>query len=446
MNRHTSSSTWWTTLPWWHRALALLWSVVALTLCWELAGQADSVVVQAQNTYLTISLLTFEAMRVLVNNLTFTRMVNRNYDGKFGVEGAKIGDTVNVRRPPRYVGRTGAGLSVENAEETSVPVTLNVQFGVDLNFTTRDLTLSIENFSDRFLKPAVATIANRIDFDGLELYRTIYNTVGTPGTVPNALITYLDAGTRMNEEAAPNDGMRYICMSPNMQGTIVDALKGLFQQAAAIGEQYREGMMGRVVGFDWYMDQNVRTHTTDAYAGTPLVNGAGQSGTTLVTDGWTSGASTLNRGDVITVADVNGVNPQSRESTGSLRQFVVTTQISDTAGAKSILISPSIVVSGSGQTVDALPLNNAVITVVGAASTQSPTGLAFHRDAFCLAMADLYVPRGTDMAARTSDEQLGLSIRLVRDYNIETDQTPTRLDVLFGWATLRPELAVRIQS
>ena len=438
--------TWWTQLPWWRRALSLtVWICVAVVAAVAWTPTLSGVSYSA-NTLLTISLITAEAMRVLVNNLTATRLINRNYDDKFAVEGAKVGTTVNVRKPPRYVGRTGQALSVEDAEETQVPVTLTTQFGVDLNFSTADLTLSIDNFSDRFIKPAVATIANKVDYDVLQLYSTVSNSVGTPATVPNAILTYLQAGRALNNEAAPKDGMRSMVISPDMEATIVDALKGLFHQSAGIAEQYREGEMGRVVGFDWFMDQNVATHTVGAFAGTPLVDGASQSGTSLVTDGWTSGSSTLNAGDIFTIADVLAVNPQSRQSTGLVRQFRVVTQISDTSGAKTITIAPGIVASGQGQTVDALPANNAAITVVGAASAVSPQGMAFHRDAFCLAMADLYVPKGTDMAARISDPDLGLSIRLVRDYDINLDRTPTRLDVLYGVATLRSELACRVQS
>ena len=207
--------------------------------------------------------------------------------------------------------------------------------------------------------------------------------------------------------------------------------------------------MGTAVGFEWYMDQNVNTHTVGPLGGTPLVNGSTATGaTTLVTDGWTaSAAARLKKGDIFTIAGVNHVNPQSRQSTGTLQQFVVTADVSsDGSGNLTAAISPAIKTTTAFQTVDALPADNAAITVLGAASTQSPTGLAHHKDAFTLAMADLPLPKGTDMAARVSDDQLGMSIRLVRDYDITNDKFPCRLDVLYGWATLRPELACRIQA
>lgn len=398
------------------------------------------------NTNLTISMITREALRILENNLTFTKGVRREYDSKFAIEGAKIGDTLNVRKPARYEGRTGAALSVEDHTETSVPLQLDTQFGVDVNFTSKELALDIDDFSDRILKPALATVANKIDRDGLALYKDVYNSVGTPGTTPTALKTYLQAGAKMDFEAVPRDGMRSVCIAPNEQVEIVDALKGLFQSSEQIKSQYEKGNMGMAGGFKWSMDQNINTHTVGTYAGTPLVNGASQTGASLVTDGWSSGASTLNAGDIFTIAGVFAVNPQSRQSTGQLRQFVVTSTISDTSGAKTIAISPSIVTSGAFQTVNASPADNAAITVLGAADTLSPANLAFHRDAFTFACADLPLPQGVDMAARVSDNQLGMSVRMVRAYDINNDKFPCRLDILYGWKTLYPELACRVQG
>jgi hypothetical protein len=400
------------------------------------------------NTLLTISMITREALRVLENSLTFTKGVNRQYDSKFGVEGAKIGTVLNVRKPPRYVGRTGTNISVEDATETQVAVTLDTQFGVDLSFTSESLALKIDDFSERFITPAVATIANKIDNSGLALYKEIYSSVGTPATTPNALLTYLQAGVKLDDNCCPMDGQRSVVITPLMQATMVDALKGLFQQSSAIASQYRKGQMGTAAGFDWFMDQNCNTHTTGVFttSATPLVNGASQTGASLITDGWNSGSSTVTAGDIFTIAGVNHVNPQSRESTGTLQQFVCTAAGTSSGGALTLAISPSIATSGGSQTVDAGPADNAALTFLGAESTQSPQGLAHHKDAFTLAMADLPLPQGTDMAARVSDDQLGMSIRLIRDYDISTDKFPCRLDVLFGWATLRPELACRVQA
>ena len=402
------------------------------------------------NTLLTISMITREALRVLENNLTFTKQVNRQYDDRFGVEGAQIGTVLNVRKPPRYVGRTGTAISIEDATETQVSVTLDTQFGVDITFTSEDLALKISDFSKRFISPAVATIANKIDNAGMALYTSVYNSVGVPGTPgPTTLLAYLNAGVALDNDSAPMDGQRSICITPSQQAQIVNALKGLFQQSSAISSQYARGQMGTAVGFDWYMDQNCNTHTTGTFTtgSTPLVKGAAQTGASLITDGWAASTAVILKGDVFTIADVNHVNPQSLASTASAQQFVATANgTSDGSGNLTVSISPSITTGTGFQTVDASPADNAAITMVGTEAKQSPQGLAFHKDAFTLAMADLPVPQGTDMAARVSDDQLGMSIRLIRDYDITTDKFPCRLDVLFGWAALRPELACRIQG
>jgi hypothetical protein len=400
------------------------------------------------NTLLTISMITRESARVLVNNLGFAKKVNREYDDQFAVKGAKIGNTLNIRKPPRYIGRTGDALAIEDATETSVPLVLTTKFGVDLAFSVTDLVLSIDDFSKRFINPAVAKIANKIDFDGTLLYQTVYNTIGTPGAVPNQALTYLQVNQRLSEEACPFES-RNICITPAMNATIVDALKGLFQASDKIREQYNKGMMGEGLGYEgWYLDQNLRTHTVGPLGGSPVVNGAGQTGSNLVTNGWTAAASNrLKKGDVFTVAGVNAVNPQNQQDTGVLRQFVVTADVnSDGAGNATIPISPAITVAGPFATVTSSPANAAAISVLGAAGTKSPQGLAFHADAFTLGMADLLLPRGVHGADRVSDKQLGVSVRLVEAYDINQDRLPCRTDVLYGFAPVYPELACRLAS
>lgn len=392
-------------------------------------------------------------MRVLVNSLTFTPRISREYDDYYGMTGAKIGAVLNVRKPPRYLGRTGQGLQVEDATETIVPLVLTTQRGVDISFTSQDLTLSIDDFTKRFLKPALANVANGIDFDGLNQYLNVYNEIGTPGTVPNTALTYLQAGARLDDEAAPRDDERYIVISPNMQATIVNALTNLFNPTGKISSQYEKGLMSSgTLGFDWYMDQNVRTQLVGPLGGSPVINGANQTGNSIITNGWTAAAAKrLSKGDVITLAGSFAVNPQNKQSTGALRQFVVTADVSsDGAGNATIPISGpgglGVVVTGPFQTVTASPTNGGAVTINGAANTSSPRGLAFHKDAFAFACADLLLPGGVDFAKRAASKELGVSIRLVRAYDINTDRFPCRSDVLYGFATLYPELAVRIAS
>ena len=299
------------------------------------------------NQELTISMITKKSLMVLKNNIVFTQSVDREFDDSFGKDGAKIGDTINIRKPVRYVGRTGPALQVESSIETSVPLQLNTQAGVDISFSSKDLKLNIDQFSERYIVPAIAAIANRVDRDGLILAKnTVGNAVGTPGTPPSALLTYLNAGIKMDFEGCPRDGQRKIVIDPVAQGSTVDALKGLFNSQDKISSQYTKGEMGRdVAGFDWAMDQNVVQHTNGVFGGTPTVNLAGQTGSTLNTTGWTPNTiGLLRQGDIFTVANVYSVNPQNRQTTGQLRQFVVTQAVnSDSSGNASIQISPAIV-------------------------------------------------------------------------------------------------------
>lgn len=402
------------------------------------------------NTLLTISMITREALAILENNLKLTGRLSRKYDSKYGIEGAKIGTTLNIRKPSRYVGTTGQALSVEDSTESQVALTLTTQFHVDIQFSSVDLALSIDDFSKRFLRPAIATIANKIDFDSAALYKKVYNNVGTPATVPTQLVTYLQGGQKLDEEACPMDGQRTIVMTPAMQVQIVNALTGLFQSATAIAKQYMTGHMGTAIGAEWVMDQNIRTHTYGVRGGTPLVNGASQTGSSLVTDGWTAAIATrVLEGDTFTMTSVNAVNPQNRQNTGDTRDFVVTADTaSDGSGNMTIPISPAITPGSTNQfrTVTASPADDAALTFTGAASADSPQGLYFHPDFATMAMADLPLPDGVDRAARVSDDQLGVSMRMIRAYDINTDNWPCRIDVLYGHQALYPELACRIQS
>jgi len=415
------------------------------------------------NNLLTISKITNEALMVLENELTFTSEVDRNYDDQFAVVGAKIGNTVNVRRPGRFIGTTGPALNVEDFNETSVPVTLSTQFHVDTQFTTADLALSLDMFSDRVLKPAVAAIVNKIDRDGLVMAKNnTANIVGTAGTPPTGLITYLTAGAYLDSEGAPRDGRRSVTIEPFTSATIVDSLKGLFVPQEAIGEQYRKGLMGRdSAGVNWKMDQNVVSQQFGAWtggtAGSITVNGSNQG----LASGWAqtstinitaTAAGALNQGDVITFAGVYAVNPQNRQAYGNnkLRNFVVTSAVTLSNGNTSVIVSPALIYGGQFQNVTASPTSGVAVTPfsigVSGSGTYSPQNIMMHRNAFTLAVADLELPEGVHFAGRASDKEIGLSMRVVRQYTINNDSIPTRLDVLYGWAPLYPELACRIAA
>lgn len=405
------------------------------------------------NTFLTIDMITLEALAVLENQLTFSGQVRRKYDSYFAKTGAKIGDTLRVRKPARYLGRTGQGYTPEAITETYVNVALTTQFGVDFEMSSEDLALRIDEFSDRILKPAIARIANKYDDDGLQLYKQLNQFVGAPTVAITTLEQYLNAGAILDEAAAPNDGERVIVLRPSQQVSIVNGLVTYFNPQAEITRQYKKGIMGTAAGFSWYMDQNAPAHTVGTIVGTtPVLNGNVATGATSVaTDGWTSGG--LNEGDIVSFAAVNSVNPQNYRTTGRAKPFVVTAACTVAGGAMTIPISPTIVGPGSPfQNVDALPLDEAAISLFGdttmsdVSADVTPTGLAFHPDFATAVCADLPLPKGTDMAGRKSDDQLGLSIRFIRDYDPTTDQMVNRFDLLYGWAVLRQELAVRICS
>ena len=412
------------------------------------------------NNLLTISKITNEALMVLENELTFTSEVDRNYDDQFAVVGGKIGATVNVRRPGRFVGATGPALSVEDFNETSVPVTLTTQFQVATQFTTQDLALSLDMFSDRVLKPAVATIANKMDRDGLLMAKNnTANIVGTAGTAPTGLITYLTAAAYLDSEGAPRDGRRSCIVEPFTSATIVDSLKGLFVPQEAIGEQYRKGLMGRDSGgMNWKMDQNVQAQTFGSYSSATLscnvttATGfltSGWAQTSTITIGATSAAATLNQGDTFTINGVYAVNPQNRQAYGSgkLRSFVVTSAVSiSSGGTASVTVSPAVITAGQFQNVSVTSTGSQTVNPFNNTGTTSSQNIIMHRNAFTLAVADLELPEGVHFAGRASDKEIGLSMRVVRQYTINNDSIPTRLDVLYGWAPLYPELACRVAS
>ena len=413
------------------------------------------------NNLLTISKITNEALMVLENELTFTSEIDRNYDDQFAVVGAKIGQTVNVRRPGRFIGTTGPALNVEDFNETSVPVTLSTQFHVDTQFTTQDLALSLDMFSDRVLKPAVAAIANKIDRDGLVMAKNnTANIVGTAGTPPTGLITYLTAGAYLDAEGAPRDGRRSCIVEPFTAATIVDSLKGLFVPQEAIGEQYRKGLMGRdTAGMNWKLDQNVVSQTFGSYSTATLACNT-STATGFLTSGWassstialtaTTATASLQQGDVITIANVYAVNPQNRQAYGSnkLRNFVVTSAVTvATSGTTSVTVSPAVISAGQFQNVYiSATSSTATVTPFNNTGTVSPQNMVMHRNAFTLACCDLELPDGVHFAGRASDKEIGLSMRVVRQYTINNDSIPTRLDVLYGWAPLYPELACRVAA
>lgn len=388
------------------------------------------------NSILTIDMITREALRILHNNLAFAKTVRRDYQDEFAKTGAKIGTVLRIRKPNQFPVVTGAALSATDIAEPSVSLTVATQKHVDVNFTSAELTLSLDDFSKRILNPAMAKLASTIDFDGLTLFNKVYNSVGTPGTTPSTALVWLQAQQKLSELGVPMSP-RFACMNPAANAYLIDGLKGLFHSSGSISSQFRKGLMGsNVLGYDeMLLDQNVNVFTRSAANTAYLVNGASQTGASLIVD---TGATAPSEGEVFTMTGVNSVNPETGQDTGSLAQFVVGT------GATTTLwpISPSITTSGAYKTVTASPADNAAITFVGTASTAYPQNMAYNEEAFTLATVDLEMPEGVDMARRAVYD--GVSLRIVRQYDITNDKFPCRIDVLYGWACVRPEMACRV--
>jgi len=445
-------------------------------------------------------MITNTALPVLSNTCVLTDKFNRQYSDEFARKDAKIGATVNVRRPPRYLGTFGPALNVEPSVETYVPVSLNYQFHVDVQFNTVNMLLDISEFKKRFLEPACAAVGNRIDSDGA--YFAYQNTAlqgGIFGTAPASFKTFSDARATLAFEGAPKNMTPSVVLDPLSMSSMADSLKGLFNPQKQIAENYETGMVAaKTAGFDWFEDQNIPTFTTGAYgSSTPVLAGATAptGGTALLTSGWAasgtfettgwaSATAVVTVGDILQVKGVYPVNPQNRGQYGkSLKQFVVippagyapmsgvaapggpqfapatlangtfnaTTGVytSKSGGALTLYVAECLISGGQFQNCTAAPVSPYTITVNGNASSSvnsiaSPQGLAFYRDAYALAFADLPIPRTAVEASRAFDEELGLSIRIATQYTINNDAEPTRMDVLYGFSSLYRQMGYRI--
>ena len=409
------------------------------------------------NTHVTSSWVLKEVARLLVPNLKFANNVERTYDDKFKAGGAKVGYSVDARLPQRFRVTTGEGFSEQAINDATVRVALTDQLNVGTAWSTADATMIIEDVRKRYVMPAAEAIAADIDNKGFKrMYKKVYHSVGVLGTVPAANMTYLQAGVKLTDMNCPEDG-RVGILDPMMAATIANSNLAFFHPGGAISAAWRKGQIaGEWLGIERvYQSQNAAKHTTGTFtASTPLVNGASQTGSSLITDGWASGATTLKEGDVFTIGGVYSVNPLTYESTGRLQQFRVTADAADTTGAITLSIAPSIITSGQTQTVSNSPADDAVITVFGATSatagtlttTVSPQGLVYHPEAFILAVADLDGDLPGAEVERVSSKKLNVSLRYVRQYSAMTDKKAARIDAMIGWKEFRPELACRVWS
>jgi hypothetical protein len=407
----------------------------------------------------------------LHNTLGFVKSISRDYDGQFARTGAKIGNTINIRLPNRYVVQQGPSITPQATAETSVALTLNRQWVVPMTFSSAELTLSIDEFSNRYIKPAMSKLASAIDLDCYQAAITgffadgvavgggagpVNTTIGTPGTTPgtaggsatgllqyNSPAVYLNAQRILDINAAPRDKSRTICIDPAANAMSVGSLTGLFNPQAVISEQYKSGLMGNGLGADFVMDQNVYTFLagTRAISGVQTMQATWTSGSDFA---MTGGSATMKAGDTFTVASCYHVNPETQQSTGVLAQWVVTADTT-MSGTTTVPISPTPIVAGTGVAngnVNRAPTaSDAIVWTTGATITSSPQNLAFHKDAFVLGTADMELPPGVSAHRESLD---GISMRFLRQYDAMSDFSIYRIDVLGGFAVRRPNLAVRI--
>jgi P22 coat protein - gene protein 5 len=395
------------------------------------------------NSILTIDMITRKALEILENNLVLTRNVNRQYDDSFAVEGAKIGSTLRIRLPDRALVTDGAALQVQDDNEQYTTLSVSTQKHIGVNFTSAELTMQLDDFAERVLKPRISQLASSIDADVANAYKTIGQSVGTPGTTPSTSLVLLQAQQKLNEAAAVMSP-RYATVNPAANAGLVEGMKGLFNPTDTISKQFKNGMMGTgVLGYDEInMSQSIKQHTTGTRAATGNTTGAAVTSEGSSTLTLTVGSGELLAvGDVFTIADCYAVNPQTRESTGSLFQFVVLASSTSTTTA-TVTVAPMYSAAHALATMLTLPGNSKAVVFIGTASTQYPQNLIYHKDAITFATADLLLPQGVDMAARSVHN--GISLRVVRQYDINNDRMPCRIDVLYGFSTIRPQMACRL--
>lgn len=389
------------------------------------------------NTLLTSTVITRKALQVLHQKCTFIGSVNRQYDDRFAQSGAKIGETLQIRKPAQYVVRNGKTLNTQDSEETKVDLTVATQKGVDMEFGAAELALDIDDFSERFIEPAMSVLAANIEADAISMYKDVYNTVDSAGSAMD-VADVLKLRKRLTDSLTPTSDRRLL-LSTQQMADLTDATKGLFNDQGKLAMQYREGMIGKnTLGFGEILESTITPRLAHGAAnGSYDTAAAAAAGATSIAVDTGTGAAVA--GQTFTIADVYEVHPETKQSTGRLQQFTLTADFA--GGTGTINFSPAVYATGAKQNVDALPANNKDITFLGTASATDDQCVAYHKNAFTFATADLEVPKGVDFAARQVFD--GISMRIVKDYDITNDAFPARIDVLYGYKALRPELAAR---
>lgn len=390
------------------------------------------------NTLLTPTQVTRKALVILHQKLNFVGNVNRQYDDSYAQTGAKIGDMLKIRLPNQYTVTNGAVMTAQDTTEQTVSLQINNQKHVGMNFSSTDLTLSLDDFSDRIIEPAMAVLAAAIERDALDTMRKdVWNMVANTGS-SMAMSQVTLARKKLVDSLCP-DGKRFALLNTQDNADLVNANKGLFQDSGEIASQYREGMMGRTGGFDFYESTHLGIQLRGAGASYQTNSAAAQTGNQLIVG---TGTGLINPGEVFTIAGVNAVHPETKVDLGYLQQFTCIT--TDQTNATLITFAPSIVATGAQQNVTNGAANTKAVTIVGTASTNYGQSLVFHRDAFAFVTADLVLPKNQQFAAR--EELDGISMRIWQGTDIINDKFPCRADVLYGYKTIRPQLACRVAN
>lgn len=398
---------------------------------------------------LTPSIIAMEGLFQLENNTVMAGNVYTEYRKEF----VKIGDTVTIRKPVKFASTSGATLQRQDVQEGSTSIVISTRKHVGWAFVSQDLTLTIDKYSERYIKPAGIRLANDVDTSLTGLYSSLWMSAGTPGTTPNAFSTLGDMATVLDNGAVPDDGDRKLVLNPAARWSMADALKGIYDNSMP-RDMVRKGLLGQLANFEIYGDQNVARHTTGTRTGDTavLVNGNNQHSNTTPTansqaafsfKGFTADSGSVKAGDVFTIASVYAVNPVSKVSTGQLQRFVIVSDsTTPSSGIATATISPAIVTTGAYQNVDSAPVDGAAVTFMGAASTVYPQNLAFHKNALALVTVPLILPDGATFKARVQNG--GISIRVVKDYSIIDDEDIIRLDIMYGVKAIYPDLGGRL--
>lgn len=411
-------------------------------------------------TTLTADVIAKEALAILDNELGWLQKIHRAHESEFSetVNGYKKGATISIRRPADFTVRSGATMNLQDVIEGKTTLTVDQQIGVDWSFTSTDLTLSMNDLSERVIRPALTNIVNHLANDvATQMYLGTYNWAGTAGQTINSFTDFSNGPKRLDQMGVPMTD-RCAILSPDDHWALIGAATALANVGGAEQGAYRNGSLGKLAGVDTYMSQVVPTHANGtADNTTPVVKGTAQEVTyatakdtwtqSLLTDGWDS-AATITAGTVIQIAGVYMVNPKTKASTGVLQDFVVTTAVTahvTTTSTTTLTISPPIITSGPHQTVTySGDMDDNTITVNGAASGSYAQNMVFHKNAMGLAVVPMEMPQGSTNGSRQSAK--GLSVRVIPVYDGVNDVSKWRLDLLYGRKLLDPRLITRLSG